>query len=215
MYISRLKKLAMFVYKSYNDTGPGLTNDIFNKKDIPYNLRDNSRVEQPLCSMTRYGLNSIVYQGASLWNSLPHDLKNCIDAKSFQNMIKSWNGHVVVASVYYVNFSHVVTISSCVYAYVLIRGCQCLTHLCITNLSSSPSSSSSSSSSSPSSSSSSSSSYHNLHRLPYLICIYLKQWLSHYYTPRTTKLLGGILVSLRPSVHPSIRPSVPPVVSAL
>ena len=23
-----------------------------------------------------------------------HDLKNCIDAKSFQNMIKSWNGPV-------------------------------------------------------------------------------------------------------------------------
>ena len=61
MYISRLKKLAMFVYKSYNNIGPGLRNDIFNKKDIPYNLRDNSRVEQPLCSMTRNGLNSIVY----------------------------------------------------------------------------------------------------------------------------------------------------------
>ena len=94
MYISRLKTLACFVYKSYNYTGPGLTNDIFNKKDIHYNLRDNSRVEQPLCSMTRYGLDSIAYQGASLWNSLPHDLKNCIDAKSFQNMIKSWNGPV-------------------------------------------------------------------------------------------------------------------------
>ena len=33
----------------------------------------------------------------------------------------------------------------------------------------------------------------------------------HFYTPRTTKLLGGILVSLRPSV----RPSVPHAVSAL
>ena len=37
--------------------------------------------------------------------------------------------------------------------------------------------------------------------------------------PRTTKLLGGILVSLRPSVRlsvrPSVRPSVPPAVSAM
>ena len=32
----------------------------------------------------------------------------------------------------------------------------------------------------------------------------------HNYTPRTTKLLGGILVSLRPSVCPSVRPSVRP-----
>ena len=30
---------------------------------------------------------------------------------------------------------------------------------------------------------------------------------SYNYTPRTTKLLGGILVSLRPSVCPSVRPS--------
>ena len=32
------------------------------------------------------------------------------------------------------------------------------------------------------------------------------------YTPRTTKLLGGILVSLRPSVCPSVCPSVRPSV---
>ena len=94
MYISRLKKLACFVYKCFNNTGPGLTNDLFNKKEIKYDLRDGSRVEQPLCSMTRYGLNSIAYQGASLWNSLPHDLKDCIDFKSFQSMIQSWNGPV-------------------------------------------------------------------------------------------------------------------------
>ena len=33
---------------------------------------------------------------------------------------------------------------------------------------------------------------------------------NHFYTPRTTKLLGGILVSLRPSVRLSVRPSVRP-----
>ena len=34
--------------------------------------------------------------------------------------------------------------------------------------------------------------------------------LCYYYTHRTTKLLGGILVSLRPSVRLSVRPSVRP-----
>ena len=34
--------------------------------------------------------------------------------------------------------------------------------------------------------------------------------MKHNYTPRTTKLLGGILVSLRPSVRPSVHPSVRP-----
>ena len=39
--------------------------------------------------------------------------------------------------------------------------------------------------------------------------------LDHYYTPHATKLLGGILVSLRMSVRTYIRPSVPHPVSAL
>ena len=42
-----------------------------------------------------------------------------------------------------------------------------------------------------------------------VIFISILQWhICHNYTPRTTKLLGGILVSLRPSVRLSVRPSV-------
>ena len=42
-------------------------------------------------------------------------------------------------------------------------------------------------------------------------CISHTKYLCHtFYTPRTTKLLGGILVSLRPSVRPSVCPSVRP-----
>ena len=36
--------------------------------------------------------------------------------------------------------------------------------------------------------------------------VHLPNW-QFYYTPHTTKLLGGILVSLRPSVCPSVRPT--------
>ena len=32
-----------------NNTSPGLTNGLFNKKEIKYDLRDSNRVEQPLC----------------------------------------------------------------------------------------------------------------------------------------------------------------------
>ena len=69
-------------------------NDFFNKIDIKYDLRDSNRVEQPICSMTRYGLKHIGYQGASLWNPLPHDLKDCINLKSLQSLIQSCNDPV-------------------------------------------------------------------------------------------------------------------------
>ena len=86
MYIFILKKLASFVYKCLNSTGPGLINDLFNKKEIPYDLPDNNRVEQPLCSMTRYGLSILSFSKA--WFS--------------PGMVL----YVSVVSVYFVNSNH-------------------------------------------------------------------------------------------------------------
>ena len=39
---------------------------------------------------------------------------------------------------------------------------------------------------------------------------YISQYKFNHYTPGTRKLLGGILVSLRPSVRPSVRPACIP-----
>ena len=55
----RLKNIAWFVYTCLNNTSPCITNDLINKEDIKYDIRDSNRVEQPLCSMTRYGLHFI------------------------------------------------------------------------------------------------------------------------------------------------------------
>ena len=61
VYISRLKKLACFVYKSLNAQWPNMGYTISFINELPYGTH------------------------------LPHDLKNYIDDKSFQNMIKSRN----------------------------------------------------------------------------------------------------------------------------
>ena len=57
IYISSLKNMHVLVINGW--TKPVLTSDLFNKKDIKYDLKDSNRVEQPLCPMTRYWLNSI------------------------------------------------------------------------------------------------------------------------------------------------------------
>ena len=75
MYVSGLKKIATFVFKSINDICPDLTNDMFNEKHLPYSLHDNSKVTQSEPSSTKYGINCIAYQGATLWNKLPRNLK--------------------------------------------------------------------------------------------------------------------------------------------
>ena len=70
MYISRLKRLATFVFKSVRNIGPDLTNDMFDVKKLPVELRDNSRINQPKTTTTTFGLNSARYQGAAIWNGM-------------------------------------------------------------------------------------------------------------------------------------------------
>lgn len=41
---------------------------------------------------TRYGLSSVRYIGANLWNNLPTELKRCVDIKLFHSMLQTWEG---------------------------------------------------------------------------------------------------------------------------
>ena len=66
LYVSRLKRLAVFVFKSINNLGPGIVNDMLIKKNIPYNLCDNSRAQLPKPSRSKNDINSISYKGSSL-----------------------------------------------------------------------------------------------------------------------------------------------------
>ena len=93
LFIDRLKKLAVFVYKCKNEIGPSLVHDIFSSKYISYNLRDHSKLVQPKSNTTTFGINSLRYSGASLWNNkMPADLKETIDFKHFKTLMKTWTG---------------------------------------------------------------------------------------------------------------------------
>ena len=74
MYVSRLKKIATFVFKSINDIGPDLTNDMLKEKHLSYSLRDNSKVTKSKPSSTKYGINCIAY------------LKMCSNVNLFYSM---------------------------------------------------------------------------------------------------------------------------------
>lgn len=92
LYVSRLKRLALFVFKALNNIGPSYLCDSYEQKQSHYDLRCKSRVVQPKVKSTTYGLNSLRYQGASLWNQLPNDLKECTDVKSFKALLHKWEG---------------------------------------------------------------------------------------------------------------------------
>ena len=92
LYLGRLRKLSIEVYKIVSKECPEFLNDMFVQKERKYNLRDDHKVNLPPFNTMTYGYNSIKYQGAKLWNLLPADLKRSTDFKKFKNLIRTWLG---------------------------------------------------------------------------------------------------------------------------
>ncbi len=67
--------LATEVFKTLQGISPPYIQDLFGEKGVPYNLRSSKSVIQPKCQSTTHGLNSLTYQDATLWNSLPELIK--------------------------------------------------------------------------------------------------------------------------------------------
>ena len=93
LYIERLKKLAVFVFKCKHQIGPATVHDLFVTKQFTYSLRDSSKFVQPKSRTTTFGLNSLKYSGTTLWNkNLPIELKKLDDFDVFKKLVKTWSG---------------------------------------------------------------------------------------------------------------------------
>ena len=53
-------------------------------------MRDSSLLEQSRCRTTQFGLRSISYIGAKLWNDLPNDVKETSDFTDFKRILHTW-----------------------------------------------------------------------------------------------------------------------------
>ena len=87
-----MKKITLFVFKCINEIGPSSTHDLFTKKTLSFALSDPYKVKQPKVKTTKFGLHSLRYSGAALWNKLPSELKQTIDIKNFKSLLKTWDG---------------------------------------------------------------------------------------------------------------------------
>ena len=90
--ISSIKNMAVEIYKILHDMGPDYLSSLFLKSDIPYQLRDNNKLIQPLKRTTTFGIKSLAYFGAHLWNLLPHHVKDSVSFCNFKSLIKKWSG---------------------------------------------------------------------------------------------------------------------------
>ncbi len=83
--------LATEVYKALHGLSPLYIQNLVNEKMLPYNLRVRKIIIQPKCNRTTHGLNSLTYQGAKLWNSLPEHIKTVKSVSKFQILIAKHN----------------------------------------------------------------------------------------------------------------------------
>ena len=92
MYTERQRCILVEVYKCLNHISPPYLHDMFNVKDLPYGLRNDSIVALPKYNYIKYVKYSILYDGATLWNTLD---KNIVHAQSliyFKRMLQTWGG---------------------------------------------------------------------------------------------------------------------------
>ena len=90
--ISSLKTMAVEMYKILSGMDPEYLPPLFSKLTIPYNLRDNNKLIQPLKRTTTYGIKSLAYYGTHLRNLLPHDIKCSLNLNNFKIFLKKLVG---------------------------------------------------------------------------------------------------------------------------
>ena len=94
MYISRFRNIVLETFKSVNKINPPFMQDLFEVKENKYNLRGGILLDQPKVCTERYGIHTIRYQGARLWNSLPPHMKTSVTVEDFKYHLAKWNGPV-------------------------------------------------------------------------------------------------------------------------
>ena len=92
LYISRLKVIVTEVYKIVNGNVPEYLKDIFIEIQSVYETRRAIQLKQRKYNTITYGFNSMKYQGAKIWNSVPNAFKEATTLNSLKQLLSTWEG---------------------------------------------------------------------------------------------------------------------------
>ena len=92
IHIGNLQKLMLEIYKCLNSENPSFMWNIFQTKDVAYNLRTQKLLQLPSTNTLSYGNDSLSFRGAILWNTLSDSIKSLATSASCKRSIKEWKG---------------------------------------------------------------------------------------------------------------------------
>ena len=79
---------TMKMYRCCHQLNPPFVSNLFSAPERMYNLRRGSQFVQPNVNTTMFGLNTLRYEGARIWNMIPAHIKAANDV----HMINLWSG---------------------------------------------------------------------------------------------------------------------------
>ena len=92
VHVKNLRNLMVEVCKCLSCENPSFTWNIFQRKELAYNVRSGPLLMLPQAKTTTYGTSSLTFRGSILWNSLPDAIKSSPSVVYFKRSIKEWKG---------------------------------------------------------------------------------------------------------------------------
>ena len=94
MSINRLRTLCVEIYKTLNELNPSFMKNIFTVKEADRLTREQYKLNLNTLSRNRMisGYNSLRIFGPKIWNKLPNHITLSENLKSFNELIKNWDG---------------------------------------------------------------------------------------------------------------------------
>ena len=93
IHTRHLQILLTEVYKSLNKLNPSFMWNLFEKKITKYDLQYFDVLKLNKTNTNRHGLNSIIFRGSLLWNTIPNEFKQARSLIEFKRKIKQWDGN--------------------------------------------------------------------------------------------------------------------------
>ena len=92
--VTRLKKVLIETFKTLKCLNPPYLHSLFALKETPYYMRNEFMLIQPKRNTVTYGIRSITYLGAKLWNDMKFNFENFdeMEIYDFKQILNTWNG---------------------------------------------------------------------------------------------------------------------------
>ena len=92
MAIERVHSLCMEIFKSLNNLNAPYMKGLFHRNVSTYSLRLSNNLLVPRVNQTTFGLCSIRYEGAVMWNHLRNHIKTAENIPTFEKLVRNWKG---------------------------------------------------------------------------------------------------------------------------